>query len=382
MNDIYESYSIDTEIIDEMEPYELENLMTELTYLNKQIQNRRKVVIDSGGKFRQIYNILTGKRSRLQNKIELDVTETIEIVSSILPILSKDIHLIKTNQAEIEKKLLDLTSITVLFLEYADQNLIQLSPEIKNELLLLIDSSVDLSSNKKTLPSKRKTSSKYMLEPKEYIDSSNKQCEESVDSLEDPKLKKEIEALKKDGHSDKYIEYLYGKLYIGLRTTDSNTTRRLKFKPPIQPLYNGGFIKNWIKKSDYEGKLRLFEERKAKIEDILSYEDGYIIDKEWIYFIDKFTRREKLENYSPFSFNYGEYTIKAEKSISIFNDCDETVYYKEEIYYCLCRIRIDASEPEETVFEDVNKRSFININDGMIYFLDSKYNQKNILLPR
>ena len=41
MNDLYE-YSINTEIIDEMGPYELENLMTELSYLNKQIQNRKK----------------------------------------------------------------------------------------------------------------------------------------------------------------------------------------------------------------------------------------------------------------------------------------------------------------------------------------------------
>lgn len=100
--------------------------------------------------------------------------------------------------------------------------------------------------------------------------------------------------------------------------------------------------------------------------------ENYIIDKDWVYFIDKFSRRVKVESTeSRLNTIYGLEVYGAAKPV-----------YKDEIYYCLCRIRLNASEPEETVFENVNERSFININDGMIYFLDSKYNQKNILLPR
>lgn len=122
--------------------------------------------------------------------------------------------MIKTNQAEIEKKLLDLTSITVLFLVYADQNFIQLSPEIKNELLLLIDPSVEHSDNKYLIPSNKKTGSDYMPESNEDSKYSHKQRKELDILLEDPKLKEKIEALRRDGYSDKEIEEQYSRTAV------------------------------------------------------------------------------------------------------------------------------------------------------------------------
>jgi len=178
MNDLNKSYSIDPEIINKMNSKELDNLMAELTYLNKQIQNRKKVVIEPGGVFQQIYNILTSKRSKLKNKIELDVTEAIEVVSSILPILMKDIRSIEKKQDEMEKKLHSIQIIVISLVESVYQNPIQLPPEIENELFLMIDpsdSSFDRPDNKKTIPYNEITESTITIESNGNSDFSNEQ---------------------------------------------------------------------------------------------------------------------------------------------------------------------------------------------------------------
>ena len=274
--------------------------------------------------------------------------------------------MVAKKEIEIEEKRSALLKVAVPILEFANKYSIPLSQEIKRSLLQLTDTSVEYSNSEYLITSKN-TRSNYMLESRSYSNPSYEINKGSDNLEEDPTLKKKIEALRRDGYSNEEIEEQFGKLYIGLKTTDSYTTRRLKFNPP--ECETGKKIGN---KSRYEKELNLFKSRKKKVEKILNCKENYIIDKDWVYFIDKFSRRVKVESTeSRLNTIYGLEVYGAAKPV-----------YKDEIYYCLCRIRLNASEPEETVFENVDERSFININDGMIYFLDSKYNQKNILLPR
>ena len=338
MNEIYESYSIDTdtsyEIIDEMDSNELENLMNGLSYLIDKIQSQEKVVIDSDDRFRQVFNIITGKRKKIKKQIELDKHDAFNCVSEIYEALDKRYRLVAKKETENKIISLHLTNVAIQISEFANKNSIPLSQEFETSLSILTGTSIE-HSNSGYLTTSKETRADHMLGSREGSNTSHEGKKESDNLVEDPKLKRKLRALRKDGYTDEDIEKEFGKLYIGLRTTDSYTTRRLKFHPPkYEPK---GLIGN---KARYNKELKLFDSRKKKIEKILNskYRENYIIDKEWIYFID-------------------------------------------EISCCLCRIRLDASEPEEKVFKDVNVLGSIYIKYGMICFTDSKYNEVKIRVP-
>lgn len=325
---------------------ELSELTLECTALLKSAQNKSNALSEQGI-FKRLIGDVKGKNIKIQNAILNDTTNSLYAAQTVI---NKVMLECTTNRALIialndrvnamyrefkdnQNYLLEqVTMLREVFVaSYADQNL--MPPE---ELLLLKEPSVE-HSNSGCLTTSKETGSDHVLGSGEGSNTSHEIKKESDNLVEDPKLKRKLRALRKDGYTDEDIEKEFGKLYIGLRTTNSYTTRRLKFHPPkYEPK---GLIGN---KARYNKELKLFDSRKKKIEKFLNskYRENYIIDKEWIYFIN----------------------------IDIYNRG-------------LFRMRLDASEPEELLFKDVNTLSSIYINDGMISFTDSKYNKIKIRVP-